>query len=146
MRGACERRTIAIEADVEQDLPPVPIDGTAILQVLLNVLHNAVDASPSKTGRVTIAASIPESGEFLEINVTDNGGGIEPGRRETVFVAFHTTKGQRGTGLGLAVAKKIVLEHQGTIELLDGEGGGTRCRITLPLSREDDPGDTHSPT
>ena len=95
---------------------------------------------------MSIAASIPESGEFLEINVTDNGGGIEPGRRETVFVAFHTTKGQRGTGLGLAVAKKVVLEHQGTIEMLDGEGGGTLCRITLPLSREDDPGDTHSPT
>jgi signal transduction histidine kinase len=146
MRGACERRTIAIEAHLEQDLPPVPIDGTAILQVLLNVLHNAVDASPSKTGKVTIAASIPKPGEFLEINITDNGDGIEPGRRETVFVAFHTTKGQRGTGLGLAVAKKIVLEHQGTIEMLDGEGGGTRCRITLPLSREDDPGDTHSPT
>ncbi len=146
MRGACERRTIAIETHLEQDLPPVPIDGTAILQVLLNVLHNAVDASPSKTGKVTIAASIPEPGEFLEINVTDNGDGIEPGRRETVFVAFHTTKGQRGTGLGLAVSKKIVLEHKGTIEMLDGEGGETRCRITLPLSREDDPGDTHSPT
>ena len=144
-RGACERRSITIEAEIEPDLPPVPIDGTAILQVLLNVLHNAIDASPSKTGCVKITASIPDSGEFLEFNVTDNGSGIEAGQRETVFVAFHTTKGQRGTGLGLAVAKKVVLEHQGTIEMLDVEGGGTRCKITLPLYREDDPGDTHSP-
>ena len=146
IRGACDRRSITIESHIESDMPPVPIDGTAILQVLLNVLHNAVDASPSETGVVKIAASIPDSGEFLEINVVDNGDGIESGRRETVFVAFHTTKGQRGTGLGLAVAKKVVLEHQGTIEMLDADDGGTRCRITLPLSREDDPGDTHSPT
>jgi signal transduction histidine kinase len=145
IRGACERRSIAIEFFIEPDMPPVPIDGTAILQVLLNVLHNAVDASPANTGIVKITASIPDSGELLEINITDNGCGIESGRRETVFIAFHTTKGQRGTGLGLAVARKVVLEHQGTIEMLDTEGVGTLCRITLPLNREDDPGDTHSP-
>ncbi|MEE2912499.1 MAG: ATP-binding protein [Planctomycetota bacterium] len=145
IRGTCERREITIEAMVEPELPPVPIDGTAILQVLLNVLHNAVDASPSKTGDVRVAAFIQGAGEFLEINITDNGSGIEPLRRETVFTAFHSTKGQRGTGLGLAVAKKVVLEHRGTIEMLGSDSGGTRCKITLPLNREDDPGDTHSP-
>ena len=62
-----------------------------------------------------------------------------------VFQAFHSTKGQRGTGLGLAVARKVILEHQGTIELTKAEGGGTCCRITLPLDREGDPGDTHGP-
>ncbi len=146
VRGACERRSITIHANAEPDMPPIPIDQTAILQVLLNVLNNAIDASPSKTGLVELAASIPKSGEFVEITITDNGCGIESGNKEEFFQAFRTTKGQRGTGLGLAVARKVVLEHKGEIELVDANSSGTVCRITLPLSREGDPGDTHGPT
>jgi len=145
VRGACERRSIAIRASIEQDMPPIPIDQTAILQVLLNVLNNAIDASPSKTGLVELAIAIPKTGEFVEMTITDNGCGIESGSKEDVFQAFRTTKGQRGTGLGLAVARKVIHEHKGEIELTDSESGGTVCRITLPLSREGDPGDTHGP-
>ena len=143
--GACERRTISLRTTIEQDMPPIPVDQTAILQVLLNVLNNAIEASPSKSGVVEIVVSIPGSGEIVEIVIIDNGCGIEEGSQEVVFQAFHSTKGQRGTGLGLAVARKVILEHQGTIELTKAEGGGTCCRITLPLDREGDPGDTHGP-
>ena len=146
VRGSSERRSITLKIRVEPDMPPIPIDQTAILQVLLNVLNNAIDACLSKTGIVELAVSIPKSGEFIEISVADNGCGIESKSKEQVFLAFHTTKGQRGTGLGLAVARKVILEHQGDIELLDVEGGGTICRITLPLDRANDPGDTHGPT
>ena len=145
VRGACDRRSITIRSTVEQDMPPIPIDQTAILQVLLNVLNNAIDASPSKTGLVELAVSIPKSGEFVEMTITDNGSGVETGGKDVAFQAFHTTKGQRGTGLGLAVARKVILEHKGEIELVDGASCGTICRITLPLSREGDPGDTHGP-
>jgi two-component system, NtrC family, sensor kinase len=145
VRGASERRTIALRSNVEHDMPPVPIDSTAILQVLLNILNNAIDASPSKTGVVELAVSIPKSGEFVEITITDNGSGMQTGSKEEAFLAFRTTKGQRGTGLGLAVARKVVLEHQGEIELVDADSGGTVCRITLPLDREGDPGDTQGP-
>jgi len=145
VRGACERRSIALQMNLEPDMPPIPIDSTAILQVLLNILNNAVDASPSKSGVVSISVSIPTSGEIVVIKVTDNGSGIDAAHLEEVFRAFHTTKGQRGTGLGLAVARKIVQEHQGTIELLGAKGGGTECKITLPLTRESDPGDTQGP-
>ncbi|MBT6283440.1 MAG: FHA domain-containing protein [Phycisphaerae bacterium] len=146
VRGASERRSISIKLHVEQDMPPIPIDQTAILQVLLNVLHNAIDACESKTGLVELSVSIPKSGEYVNISIADNGCGIDSQSKERAFLAFHTTKGQRGTGLGLAVARKVILEHQGEIELLDVEGGGTICRITLPLNRENDPGDTHGPT
>ena len=145
VRGSCERRAISIRTNVEQDIPPIPIDTTAILQVLLNILNNAIDASPSKTGIVELTVSIPKSGEFVEITIVDNGCGIQTESKEEVFLAFRTTKGQRGTGLGLAVARKVILEHQGEIELGDADSGGTICRITLPLNREGDPGDTHGP-
>ncbi len=145
VKGAADRRKVAIRVDIEEDMPPIPIDQTAILQVLLNILNNAVDAAPSKTGIVAILASIPRSGDMARIAIEDNGPGIKASDRETVFRAFHSTKGQRGTGLGLAVSRKIILEHQGTIHILDAPHGGTLFNIYLPLGREDDPGDTRGP-
>jgi two-component system NtrC family sensor kinase len=145
VRGASERRSISLQSDVEADLPPIPIDQTAILQVLLNVLNNAIDACASKTGAVKLSVSILDNGESLEMTIQDNGSGVETDTKEEAFLAFNTTKGQRGTGLGLAVARKVILEHNGEITLVDAKGGGTLCRITLPLDRESDPGDTHGP-
>ncbi|MBC8202651.1 MAG: FHA domain-containing protein [Planctomycetes bacterium] len=145
VRGAGERKKVAIRVDIEEDMPPIPVDQTAILQVLLNILNNAVEAAPSKTGIVAILASIPRAGDLVKIAIEDNGPGIDSSQREAVFRAFHSTKGQRGTGLGLAVSRKIVLEHQGTISILDAPHGGTLFNIYLPLGREDDPGDTRGP-
>lgn len=145
VRGASERRSISLQSDVEADLPPIPIDQTAILQVLLNVLNNAVDACASKTGAVKLSVSMLDNGKSLEMTIQDNGSGVETNTKEEAFLAFNTTKGQRGTGLGLAVARKVILEHKGEITLSDAQGGGTLCKITLPLDRESDPGDTHGP-
>jgi C4-dicarboxylate-specific signal transduction histidine kinase len=145
VRGACERKKVVLKVSIDSDMPPVPVDATAILQVLLNVLNNAIDASPSKTGLVSIAVSIDSECELLTILVTDNGCGIDSESKDVVFHAFHSTKGQRGTGLGLAVAQKVVFEHRGSIELSEVSGGGTKCTILLPLTRNDDPADTHGP-
>ena len=146
VRGASERKLVSLNVSIDADMPPIPIDSTAILQVLLNVLNNAIEASPSKTGVVDIHVAIDGSFEHIRITITDNGCGVEQQNKEAVFRAFHSTKGQRGTGLGLAVARKIVQEHEGTIELQDVAGAGTRCVITLPLNRDDDPGDTRGPS
>jgi signal transduction histidine kinase len=146
VKGACERRKVALRVSVDGDMPPIPIDPTAILQVLLNVLNNAIEASPSKSGEVTIRVAIDSAYEHVVITITDNGCGIDQQNKETLFRAFHSTKGQRGTGLGLAVARKVVHEHNGSIELQSVDGGGTRCEITLPLNRDDDPADTRGPS
>ena len=144
IQGACQRRKIKLISDVEADMPPIPVDATAILQVLLNVLHNAVDASPSKSGIVELSVSIID-GSFVAFTIRDNGCGVEAGQKDLLFNAFHTTKGQRGTGLGLAVAKKIVQSHGGTIMLSPAPEQGTICAIKIPLERSDDPADTHGP-
>ncbi len=145
VRGACNRRNVILHVSVQPDMPPVPIDATAILQVFLNVINNAIDATPSKTGVVAINATLDDVCEHVRITITDNGCGIEPENKDQVFRAFHSTKGQRGTGLGLAVARKVVHEHMGTIDLLEVHSGGTRCAISLPLDRDDNPDDTHGP-
>ena len=79
------------------------------------------------------------------MEVQDNGVGIAEKDQEQLFVPFFSTKGQRGTGLGLAVTKKIVEEHHGEIELISKVGQGTTFRIKLPMKAQPPPGQTHGP-
>ncbi len=144
IQGACQRRKIKLLSEIESDMPPIPVDATAMLQVLLNVLHNAVDAAPSKSGIVELHVSITDD-SCATFYIRDNGCGIEEGQQDLIFNAFHTTKGQRGTGLGLAVAQKFVQSHGGTITLSPAPEQGTICEIKIPLERSNDPADTHGP-
>ncbi|MEO6954153.1 MAG: ATP-binding protein [Polyangia bacterium] len=102
-------------------------DPDAIKQVLLNVLLNAVEASP--TGTVQLDAS--RFGDLVVLAVADRGPGVPESARRRVFDPFFSTKA-RGTGLGLAVSKQIIDEHKGRIRLLRRRGGGTRVVIELP--------------
>ncbi|MBN2272680.1 MAG: HAMP domain-containing histidine kinase, partial [Sedimentisphaerales bacterium] len=77
----------------------------------------------------------------VSIRVTDNGIGIEPDEIGRIFDVFRSSKGQKGTGLGLAVAKKIVTEHGGEIRAESTRGEGTTFTVTLPTQ----PGKTASP-
>ena len=67
----------------------------------------------------------------VEVRVIDNGRGIEPGKLANIFTPFYSTKGQQGTGLGLAVTRKIVLEHQGTLDVASKVDQGTTFTITI---------------
>jgi len=103
-------------------------DSQKLRRALLNLARNAVEASPDG-GRVEIAAHADGAGAVLE--VLDRGPGLDDEAREKLFRPFFTTK-ERGTGLGLALAKKVADAHAGTLELLAREGGGTVARLTLP--------------
>lgn len=145
MNAACERKRAALMLDLEEELPPVPVDVTAMHQALMNVLSNAVEAAPSKTGVVTVRTRFDEVHQQAVVEVSDNGPGITEEMRGHEFEPFVSSKGQRGTGLGLAVTRKIVTEHRGRIEL-DSGTGGTTVRITLPADREVfDAGETRLP-
>lgn len=135
-------KQVVVISDVDKDLPPVMLDPHLMHQSLMNLILNAVEAVEANKGVVTIRAGwsggqppAATSGVGLkaEIAVQDNGPGIPKFKQAWIFLPFNTTKGVRGTGLGLAVAKRIVEEHQGTIEVDSEEGRGATFRITLPL-------------
>ena len=128
-----ENRGAALINDVPADLPPVPIDGGAIHQAVLNLLTNALDAVEAQQGVVTLRVELEEATDRVRLSVTDNGVGISPGSRRRLFEPFHSTKGLRGTGLGLVVAKKVVDEHGGTIHVDSQPGAGATFTIELPL-------------
>jgi len=113
-------------------LPPVLGHASQLQQVVLNLLTNAMDATPPG-GRVLVVTQA-RPGQ-VELEVTDTGRGIPAGQQEHIFEPFFSTKAAgQGTGLGLSVSAQIVREHQGRIEVTSTEGRGTTVRVLLPAS------------
>jgi two-component system NtrC family sensor kinase len=144
-------RRAALIIDVDAEMPPVPIDASLIHQALMNLMTNALEAVPAETGAVTVRASFHASGArgegspaVAEIMVIDNGPGMSREARARLFEPFRTTKGTRGTGLGLAVTKRIVEEHGGRVHVQSDAGRGATFRVVLPAERPrvGDPSDT----
>jgi signal transduction histidine kinase len=106
-----------------------------ILQVVSNLLANALDALPEGG---TISLRLRKRGSEVQLLVADNGHGMAPGHLARLFEPFFTTKDNRGTGLGLALSKKIIERHAGTIFVRSSalpRRSGTTFRITLPTKR-----------
>ena len=146
VQNRADEKSVMILTDLE-DMPPVPLDPDGIHQVLNNIILNAIEAVPSSGGRVNISTSYRADEGQVVVSVGDNGPGIEPEERDKIFDAFHSSKGQGGTGLGLAAANKIVTELKGEIELESVVGEGTTFHIKLPIESAGpiDSDDTHGP-
>ncbi|GAB4558631.1 MAG: hypothetical protein Tsb0020_03820 [Haliangiales bacterium] len=104
------------------------VDPDLIAQAMLGLLANGVEATP-RGHSLTLSAKRAEGG--VALSVADRGPGVPADQRATIFEPFFTTK-QRGSGLGLAVAKRIIEAHDGTIEVSDRSGGGALFAIHLP--------------
>ena len=131
-------RRIELRTTVAEDLPPVPAEAVGLRQVLLNLLANAIDATPDG-GSITVAAALVADGDGargrrLELSVADSGHGMSEVERRQAFEPFYTTKAPgRGTGLGLVIVDHIVHAHGGTIAVESVPDRGTTVRIELPL-------------
>lgn len=146
--AAANEKGVMAVADVDRDMPPIPMDPDGIHQVLMNLLSNALDAiEPHNGGLVKVLGRYDGETHQAIMEVTDNGSGIPSSMMPHIFELFHSTKGNRGTGLGLAVAKKIVEEHEGTIIAKSQPGEGTTFTVHLPTHATDlsDPSTTHGP-
>lgn len=110
-------------------VPRALCDGDAFRQVLINLLHNAIEANPE--GPVDCEAR--RGDHAVIVSVADRGPGVPDADRRRLFDPFYSTK-TRGTGLGLAISKQIVDEHRGKIRLLNRRDGGARVLVELPLA------------
>jgi PAS domain S-box-containing protein len=135
VQGGGAERTVHIKAEVDPDLPLVPMDRRLIRQALVNVAVNAIQSMP-QGGLVQVRArrEAHAGKEQLRIDVADQGPGIPAELLHRVFEPFFTTKAQ-GTGLGLAVVKRILEEHRGEIAVESTPGRGTTFTFRLPLSQ-----------
>ncbi len=117
-----------VEVDTSRAPPAWPLDERRMHQVLQNLLRNAVEASPAGT---PIQVEVVRDGPSLSVSFLDRGEGIPEESLDRIFEPFYTTR-TRGTGLGLAVARRIVELHGGTLTARNRPEGGAEFRITLP--------------
>jgi hypothetical protein len=122
---------VEVEWRLAPDLPPAWGNASRLEQVFVNLVQNAAQAM-ADGGQLTIEAR-PEGDDWLEVRVSDTGGGVPVGQADRIFEALFTTKSKgEGTGLGLAICKRIVTEHGGKIELVNCGGEGAIFRVRLP--------------
>ncbi len=134
VQRSADDRDIMLLAETDDDHPPIPIDPDGIHQVVLNLVSNAIDAVAPHDGVVNVRIKFDEAQSEAVLTVADNGPGIDSEDLRNIFEAFHSSKGQGGTGLGLAVARKIVHEHNGRIDVSSMPGEGTIFRVRLPIA------------
>lgn len=129
-----QQKDIHFTTHLADGLPPVMIDAKQMQQVVLNVVQNAIDASPDgATVELTtgMASGRMDGHGMVELAVRDLGPGISAEQRKHLFEQFYTTK-SGGTGLGLSISKQIIEKHKGDIRIDPADGGGTIVRIALP--------------
>ncbi len=121
----------AVKVNIARELPQVRIDRGQMVQAMVNLLQNAAEAMANTDSR-NLSVSVTCEGPNVLIAIADTGRGIGKEDLPRIFTPFFTTKGDRGTGLGLYITKKIVEEHHGSISVMTG-ARGTTFVISLPL-------------
>lgn len=135
MKGRAEEHRVEIVADLDSGIEAIAFDPEGIHRSLLNIVTNALDAveEVDHDRRIVVKTRKAVGGRFVHLSVTDNGPGIPPDEQKRIFHVFHSTKGSKGTGLGLAVSQKIAHEHGGQIRVDSKVGDGATFTIELPV-------------
>jgi len=134
-RMRAEEKGVSMAFEPDTSLELAEVEGTAIRRCVLNLVANAVDACADSDGGVTVSTHAPDEQGFLRIDISDTGCGMSKDTLKKLFTVFFSTKGSKGTGLGLTVTRKIVEEHGGEIRVTSEEGVGTTFSIRLPKGR-----------
>ncbi|WP_013630343.1 ATP-binding protein [Rubinisphaera brasiliensis] len=124
--------------EAEKRIPLSSFDPESLHRAVLNIVTNAIDAAEQSEdeGEVVIVTGYDSSSDSLFVTVKDNGPGIPQDLQERIFNVFESTKGARGTGIGLAVSRKILREHGGDISLTSEPDQGALFKLYWPYSNE----------
>ena len=127
---AVRQHSVAIVPELQEDMPDTRYDQHRLQQALLNLVNNALEASPPGE-KVVVRGRY--DGSNIVIEVADRGEGIPQERQEEIFTPFVTTK-KEGTGLGLPIVKKVIEAHKGSIVIAENKEKGVTFRITIPVT------------
>jgi PAS domain S-box-containing protein len=138
MQAVAEENNVTLETDLSPQIDEVLLDERSLHRSLLNLVGNAIDAcrddpALGKDHRVKITTRLSDE-KTIRFDVTDNGSGMSEEVRGKLFSSFFSTKGPRGTGLGLLVTSKLIEEHNGTIDVASQLDRGTTFSIRLPIA------------
>jgi len=140
MQSRAEELGVQLTCKLCSTMPRVMIDPEGIHRAVLNIVTNAIDACEgTQDARVSIVNEWDAPKSAARIRITDNGVGIDESDIGSIFQFFASSKGSRGTGLGLPVSRKIIAEHGGTISVSSQPGQGSAFTIELPMTRKPEP-------
>ena len=125
---------IVLECDFSDTLGEVQLDAGVVRLALINILENALDACVEDTAKKShkIVFSVKPEDKQIVFEIRDDGTGMDRETRESLFTLFFSSKGNKGTGLGLFIANKVIEQHGGKIKLDSKPNRGSRFRITIP--------------
>lgn len=137
MQNRADEHEVELIPKLDRSIEAVIMDPHTLHQCLTNLISNAIDAclfdqDTTKQWQVTVQSAF-EDNRYIRIGIIDNGMGMSNAVLKRLFTSFFSTKGHRGTGLGLLVTRKAVQEHGGTIEVESKEGEGTVFTVRLPF-------------
>ena len=136
IKTEAKQKELTIEATLADDLPTVTVDKEQMKQVFINILLNAIQATPEKGTILVETRKIVKSNGgpgFVQVEISDTGIGIPEEELDKIFTPFFTTRA-KGSGLGLAISHQIIQEHEGTIDVKSAVQKGTTFIINLPTN------------
>jgi signal transduction histidine kinase len=126
------KQQVEVTRELDEGLPTIKADFVLLRQAMLNLINNAVQAMEGQEAPKRLTVSTRREGDGVAVSVADSGPGIPATARDRVFETFYTTKGQKGTGLGLAVVWNIMQRHGGEAEVTGEPGQGARFVLRFP--------------
>ncbi|UCD12015.1 MAG: HAMP domain-containing protein [Nitrospinaceae bacterium] len=129
-----DRGDITIEKNYDARITQLNLDTEQIRRVFINLFENAVDAV-GESGRIAITTRLHPEKHLAEIEFSDNGSGVSAADMNKLFLPHFTTK-KRGTGLGLAIVNRIIVDHEGSIQVRGNQPRGTVFTLTLPCASQ----------
>ena len=133
MEPEFKQKSVIVRTELAADLPEIFMDSEQIYQVVFNIVFNAIQAMPYG-GDIVLRTRMDQDQTLAILEITDTGIGIPPEKIEQIFTPFYTDK-NRGTGLGLTIAKNIVEKHQGTIGVASSPDEGSTFSVILPINQ-----------
>jgi two-component system NtrC family sensor kinase len=138
LHNELQLHNIEVILDLDQDLPVLFADYNQLEQVLINIIVNASDAIDENEGKINITTRKGDCDgkPCVVVTIADNGHGISREDMTKIFDPFYSTKGRKGTGLGLAVVWGIVEKHKGKVDVHSEQGKGTTFTLTFPIRKK----------
>jgi signal transduction histidine kinase len=125
------KRGIKLEKALREDLPPCRADAHLMEQVILNLITNAAEAMKEMDGAKKIAVTSTMENDLIQVRVSDSGKGVSPVHEDKIFDPFYGTK-NGSTGIGLSIARRIITDHGGTLNVSKSKWGGAEFIIEIP--------------
>ncbi|MEX1034745.1 MAG: sensor histidine kinase [Sneathiella sp.] len=141
LAGLIKENDVAVALHIPEDLPPVRADRDQLIQVIINLVSNAIKFCDKTEGRIEVAVSVAD--DMLEVSVSDNGKGVREGMIERIFEKFHQSLDRdedklQGSGLGLAICREIVTFLGGRVWVANKPEGGAVFTFTVPRADRQD--------